>query len=206
MSAAQNLREIIARCDAEIARLKEKKMPNEEKPAGNPKSGTGAAPRRCYIDKMTSEEKTLLDAIGMLEELPAHPLLSEAQTLVQQARDKVADYVDQLPEPEVSSKDMGHPLFIALHTLWTKAVGTPFYIKSEWRAFEALIKAAVVAEASFAPTPRASTPRPHLPRAAPAISAEVDKLLADLAASLCVPPNALESRNLFERIRVARSR
>lgn len=51
-------------------------------------------PRRIRIDKLTPAELAIRNAVVLIEEMPADVRLSEAQTLLQQARDKVADFVD----------------------------------------------------------------------------------------------------------------
>lgn len=55
-------------------------------------------PRRCRLDLMVPAETAITDAIEEVELMSAHPLLTEAIILLQQAREKVADYVD-LPHP-----------------------------------------------------------------------------------------------------------
>jgi hypothetical protein len=51
-------------------------------------------PRRCRLNLLTPPEIALWQAIRMIEESGSHPLLTEAVTLLQQAREKVADYVE----------------------------------------------------------------------------------------------------------------
>jgi hypothetical protein len=51
-------------------------------------------PRRYHLDLLTPAEIALWRAIRMTEESGAHPLLTEAVTLLQQAREKLADYVE----------------------------------------------------------------------------------------------------------------
>lgn len=51
-------------------------------------------PRRSRIDMLTPVEKTLYDAMQAVESLTADVRLTEAVILLQQARDKVADFVE----------------------------------------------------------------------------------------------------------------
>lgn len=51
-------------------------------------------PRRNDILLQTEEEKDIRDAILAVENLGAHPLLTEAVVLLDQARNKLADWVE----------------------------------------------------------------------------------------------------------------
>lgn len=51
-------------------------------------------PRRNRVDKMTIQEQAIHVAMYHVEEMPADPLLTDALILLQQAKDKVSDYVD----------------------------------------------------------------------------------------------------------------
>ncbi len=51
-------------------------------------------PRRNRIDKFTPAEAAIYAAQQAVEDVGAHPLLTEAGTLLSQARDKVADFID----------------------------------------------------------------------------------------------------------------
>lgn len=51
-------------------------------------------PRRCRLDLLTPAEIAIWQAARMVEESGAHPLLTEAATLLQQAKEKLADYVE----------------------------------------------------------------------------------------------------------------
>ena len=51
-------------------------------------------PRRNRIDLFTPAEAAIYAAVQAVEEAGAHPLLTDAVVLLQQAREKVADYVD----------------------------------------------------------------------------------------------------------------
>lgn len=53
-------------------------------------------PRRIRIDLMTPAELAIRNAMLAVEEVGADPLLTDAVILLQQARDKVADYVDRM--------------------------------------------------------------------------------------------------------------
>lgn len=58
-------------------------MSNEYKP-----------PRRVCIDQLTPAEFAIWAATQQVEAAGAHPLLTDAVVLLQQAREKVADWVD----------------------------------------------------------------------------------------------------------------
>ena len=51
-------------------------------------------PRRSKLWKYTAEEAAIRSAILLVEEMGAHPLLTEAVILLGQAKDKVSDFVD----------------------------------------------------------------------------------------------------------------
>lgn len=53
-----------------------------------------STPRRCDILQYTPAEKAISDAMAAVESIGAHPLLTDAVALLEQARSKVADYVD----------------------------------------------------------------------------------------------------------------
>lgn len=52
-------------------------------------------PRRNRIDLATPLERVIREARAAVESGPAHPLLTEASMLLEQALDKVADWVKQ---------------------------------------------------------------------------------------------------------------
>lgn len=52
-------------------------------------------PRRQNIAKMTDAEFQIYKSVQRVEMMGCNPLLTEAITLLQQARDKVSDYVDR---------------------------------------------------------------------------------------------------------------
>ena len=51
-------------------------------------------PRRRDINLMTPAELAIRNAIGIVEEVGCDPLLTEAVVLLEQAQEKVADFVD----------------------------------------------------------------------------------------------------------------
>jgi hypothetical protein len=51
-------------------------------------------PRRAYMDKWTAQEKTIRLAHDAVEASGAHPLLTEAGSLLLQAFEKMADWHD----------------------------------------------------------------------------------------------------------------
>ncbi len=56
-------------------------------------------PRRIQIQKFTPAERAIYDAVQVVESAGCHPLLTDAVNLLQQARAKVADFVD-LPKDQ----------------------------------------------------------------------------------------------------------
>jgi hypothetical protein len=54
-------------------------------------------PRRSRIDRMTSAELAIRNAMLEVEEVGAHVLLTDAVCLLEQAQRKVADFVDLDP-------------------------------------------------------------------------------------------------------------
>lgn len=54
-------------------------------------------PTRSDLLLMTPAEKAIYEVVGMVEEIGAHTLLTDAVVLLAQAREKVADFVE-LPE------------------------------------------------------------------------------------------------------------
>ena len=57
---------------------------------------TNEIPRRIRIDRYTPAEKAINDAIQVVEAAGAHPLLTDAVILLDKAREKVADFVDDV--------------------------------------------------------------------------------------------------------------
>lgn len=51
-------------------------------------------PRRCFADRLTPVEKQAHDLVGTIEALGGHPLLTEAQTKVMDAKRILADWID----------------------------------------------------------------------------------------------------------------
>lgn len=56
--------------------------------------GDGDFPRRNRMDLWTPAERAIHDVVQLVESLGAHPLLTEASMLLQQAQNKVADFVE----------------------------------------------------------------------------------------------------------------
>jgi hypothetical protein len=61
-------------------------------------------PRRIRVDLFTPAEKAIWDAQQEVEKLPADIRLTEAGTLLGQARNKVSDFVDGVEEKKAMSK------------------------------------------------------------------------------------------------------
>jgi len=53
--------------------------------------------RRIQHDKLTTEEKAIKIAIGMVEDMGAHPHLTDAVIALNKAANHVADFVDKVP-------------------------------------------------------------------------------------------------------------
>jgi hypothetical protein len=64
-------------------------------------------PRRICIDKFTPAEKAIYDALGEVEKVGADTRLTDAVVLLQQAREKVADYIDGVNpiDPSIRAKE-----------------------------------------------------------------------------------------------------
>lgn len=75
--------------------------------------------RRNRIDQRTSAETAISNAMSAVEEAGAHPLLTDAVVLLGQARDKVADFVDEVPrvDPEHMQKDKQDQVQIELASM-----------------------------------------------------------------------------------------
>lgn len=56
-------------------------------------------PRRADILRNTSAERTIRDAMTVVEELGAHPLLTDTVALLDEAFNKLADWTDSQPTP-----------------------------------------------------------------------------------------------------------
>lgn len=61
-----------------------------------PPASSDEIPRRCCQDKMVPAELAITKAMESVETSGCDPLLTDAVILLQQARNKVADYVDGL--------------------------------------------------------------------------------------------------------------
>ena len=56
-------------------------------------------PRRICLDQLVPAEKAIYDAVQAVEAMPADARLTKAVVLLQQAREQVADFVDDKPTP-----------------------------------------------------------------------------------------------------------
>lgn len=61
-------------------------------------------PRRCRIDLFTPAEKAIQDAVIAVEEAGCDPRLTDAVVLLQEARNKVADFVDNVPPRDLNAQ------------------------------------------------------------------------------------------------------
>lgn len=55
-------------------------------------------PRRVHLELLSAAEHAIRAAVAQVETMPPHPLLTDAVVLLGQARDKVADYIDEHPQ------------------------------------------------------------------------------------------------------------
>ncbi len=62
---------------------------------GLPNKRPDGFPRRCDLTLLTPIETQLREACVAIELLGCDPKLTDAQNLVQQARDKVSDYLEK---------------------------------------------------------------------------------------------------------------
>ena len=62
-------------------------------------------PRRIDRARMTHAEVAITDAMYAVEGMPPSPLLTEAVTLLSRARDRVADYVDDVDRSKRAEDD-----------------------------------------------------------------------------------------------------
>lgn len=79
-------------------------------------------PRRVRIDQMTPAESAIRQATLVVEEAGAHPHLTDAVVLLSQAREKVADFVDNVPESPRSARSWTDVLAEMRAAGWTVAV------------------------------------------------------------------------------------
>jgi len=64
-------------------------------------------PRKCHINLLTPMEKAIRDALEAVEAGGADPLLTDAVSLLSQAGDKVAVFVDrQMVEATLQTEDL----------------------------------------------------------------------------------------------------
>lgn len=57
---------------------------------------TDNIPRRCKLYENSDEEIQIRECINAVENLGAHPLLTECVVLLSQAREKLADWIDSV--------------------------------------------------------------------------------------------------------------
>lgn len=72
-------------------------------------------PRRNRFDLMTPEEKSIYEMVGEVEKLGAHPLLTDCVVLLDEARAKLADWVDEQAAQQgraVDCPDCGGELYV----------------------------------------------------------------------------------------------
>lgn len=62
-------------------------------------------PRRSYIDRLTTEERELVDLMAKIEGLGAHPLLTECIVALDTARSRLADWVELPHSDQEQSHD-----------------------------------------------------------------------------------------------------
>jgi len=96
-------------------------------------------PRRARLDRNTHEELLIRTAVDAIEKLPAHPKLTEAIVLLGEARNRVADYVDELPTDWQALADR---LAEFRHGSVYKPDGSP-RDPEDWLAFEPVLMAAL---------------------------------------------------------------
>ena len=60
---------------------------------------SNAIPRRAYVQKWTSAEQSIKQAVQDVEAAGCHPLLTDAINLLHQAFEKVADFTDAVTPP-----------------------------------------------------------------------------------------------------------
>lgn len=53
-------------------------------------------PRRARYDQLVPAERAIRDAMRAVDAMPAHPRLTEALVLLDLARNRVADFVDEV--------------------------------------------------------------------------------------------------------------
>lgn len=66
-------------------------------------------PRRACLWQFVPAEKAIYDAVGIIEAMGAHTLLTEAQCLLMDAQRKIADYVDNVL-PTATDKRINPPI------------------------------------------------------------------------------------------------
>jgi hypothetical protein len=73
---------------------------------GRDGTAQGAIPRRARLGQLTPAERAIHDAVRAVENLPADVRLTDAVILLQQARERVADYYDNPNTPPVSASQL----------------------------------------------------------------------------------------------------
>lgn len=63
------------------------------------------------MDRWIAAERAIWDAVQEVEKLPGDERLTAAVTLLAEAQDKVADYVDAQPQPITAAVSMGPHLW-----------------------------------------------------------------------------------------------
>jgi hypothetical protein len=71
--------------------------PGDICPTGLPKLRADGIPRRADVTLDTPLERIIRNAVYDVEQAGAHPLLTDAVVLLQQAKDKVSDFVELPP-------------------------------------------------------------------------------------------------------------
>lgn len=66
--------------------------------------GMNETPRRIQVDLMTPAELAIREAMRIVEDAGADPLLTDAVVLLGQAKEKVADFVDKTDTPDGDEK------------------------------------------------------------------------------------------------------
>lgn len=84
------------------------------------KQASDELPRRNDLGRMNATELRIVDAMYSVEAMPADQRLTQASTLLQQAKDLVSDYVDAAetyyrPDEPLSPEDQA-----AIDAAWTK--------------------------------------------------------------------------------------
>lgn len=87
-------------------------------------------PRRNRVYEWTPAERAIQDAVDVVERAGAHPLLTDAVTLLAEARAKVADFVDGPDDPMTRLRSQEPRLL--LRNLWTERYWCGCRRESRW--------------------------------------------------------------------------